>query len=240
MKQRFGGLLCLLLGSVLLAGGVLGAGDAGAASVVPQCGELQVGATQLCPTGSIVIIENTTGTGLGVPSGGWTVTLTSTNCNLPGNVPSETVVPDGGPAATVSGLFQNTGGPVPTPCSYLLAETAVPSYTATFEPPGPYILPQTSESSVRVALHNVGFIPATPTPTATPTATPAATPTATPRATASATPSPAPSPTTAGNGSGGTLPFTGSGHLLAQVVIGLGLLLLGVFLLLTGRRTRRV
>ena len=236
MKQRFGGLLCLLLGSVLLTGGVLGAGDAGAGSVMPQCGGLQVGLPQPCPTGSIVITENTTGTGLGVPSGGWTVTLTSSNCRLPGTVSKITVqVPDGGPA-TVSGLFQNVGGFDTTACRYLLAETPVPSYTGTFEPVGPYTLPQSSESSARVVLHNVGFIPATPTPTATPTATPAATP----RATASAAPSPAPSPTTAGNGSGGTLPFTGSGHLLAQVVIGLGLLLLGVFLLLTGRRTRRV
>ena len=42
-----------------------------------------------------------------------------------------------------------------------------------------------------------------------------------------------------GNGGGGSLPFTGVQHLGLQVLTGGALVLVGLFLLFAGRRTRR-
>src|SRR5690242_8210397 len=101
MKQRFGGLLALALGAVLIGHGITAGADGGAgvAAPGPVCGAVFVGITPIdqCPTGSIDITE-TSAASVTPPPGGWQVTIKSDCIDPLTNEPvNRTVtVPDGG------------------------------------------------------------------------------------------------------------------------------------------------
>jgi hypothetical protein len=234
MKQRFGALMCLLLGSVLIVGGSLGTSDAGGGVTVLSCGtQLTVGNVApppTCPLGQIAITE--TSSGDQTPPANWTVTITSSNCRFPtGGTSVAVTVPNGGTKNSPD-LYQNTSGTGSTACSYALSETAVSGFTATFTPAGPYTLPQAPVgASMRdVTVKNVSAVAPKPTPsTATATATVKPTASATQRPAVQVAPTPA---------SGGTLPRTGTQHAALEISLGGGLVLLGLLLLLAGRPPR--
>lgn len=236
MKQRFGAILCILLGAVLIGTGLNGTAAGSVGLTVPVCGAAQVGTAVLCPTGTISFTETTTGTGA-VPPANWTVHITST-CLDPatGQPVDQTVtVPDGGTgASTPLELYTDSGHG--TVCSYTYAEDPVPAnFAAVFAPASPQGIPDSggaSNSGLKVALTNTYTAP-TPT-TSSATVTASASVSASVTASSSAVPTPAASSSAAGLANTGPHEQVG-----ASVWIGAALCLLGLVLLLAGRTRRR-
>ena len=140
MKQQFGGLLAIALGTVLLVNGLTPTSEGTVGIAAGRCGGVSVGAlpSQLCPTGSIVITDTTT-PAAGAPTS-WDVTITSANCTSPDPTgqPVNVVVtvPTGGSKAS-SDLFVYTdenAAENSTKCEYTLTRNADPAYTVTFTP----------------------------------------------------------------------------------------------------------
>jgi len=225
VKLRVGGVLSLVLGGVLVTGGTLGL-DAGAGTPPPSCGGLAIGTpTPTCPLGKLNLSETTTGSGT-PPVGGWLVDIASTNCKLYGTAASTitATVPNNGSVLSDL-LYQNTDGPETTLCSYTVTQHAVAGFTTTYDPAGPYTLPETEDNS---AVTNVGVMNDSPVVVASPTPTPAA---------ASPTPAPETSEQSTGAGGGaGGLPATGNAHARAEILAGVALCFLGFFLLFAGRK----
>lgn len=237
MKRRFGGLLCLVLGSVLLVTG-LRSGASGDVGNVSPCVGGAPGITVACPVGTITFSEQThvTGTPVPTPPASWTVHVTS-KCDDPltGNpVAQDVTVPNGGSQSTTA-LFVFSDNTRTTNCSYAFSETGAPAgYTATFTPVSPATIPwneNNSGSNLPVALVNALTVTSrTTTPTATATASRTSTRTAT--ATAQPTSSAAPS---------SQAPVANTGpheQVRATAWIGGALCLLGLVLLLAARRPR--
>jgi hypothetical protein len=233
MKQRFGGVLCLSLGGVLITGGSFGL-DAGAGTPPPSCGAPSAGVVvPACPTGVLSLSESTTGPGT-PPVGGWLVDITSPNCAFPSTSATTltVAVPDNGTVSSPA-LYQNQNGPETTVCTYAVAQQAVSGFSTTYDPAGPYELPQTNDNNAvtNVGVMNAGAVVATPSPTPIVSSSPTPAP--------SASASPAPTAVVAGEGGGqGTgaqLPMNGS-HSQEEIAAGVGLCLLGAFLLFAGRR----
>jgi hypothetical protein len=265
MKQRFGGLLALALGAVLIGHGITAGADGGAGVAPPGagCGTASpVGITPVdqCPTGTIVITE-TTAAAVTPPPGGWQVTITSTCIDpLTSDPVNRTLtVPDGG-SATSFGLyiFQYYGGNANSPkCLYVLAETPVPGVTATFTP-APEVqigfdANSQSARTVAVGLANAATVPTTTPPTTTAAPSTTASVPAEPSATGSGpqtdfTDTAEPPSDSAGAGAGGesggsqaAAPIAETGPSQSVTVslwLGIGLLFLGLFLLFEGRVPR--
>jgi hypothetical protein len=244
MKRSFGGVLCLVLGTVLLVTG-LRSGASGDVGIVPSpCSGGVVGVAATCPTGTISITETTqvTGTPVPTPPANWTVHVTST-CDDPltGNpVAQDVTVPNNGTGgSTALFVFDTTAHN--SSCSYALTETGAPAgYTPTFTPTSPLTIPwdQSNSGSTRsVALVNA-LVVATPTPSPTLTPTRTATATATPTATATATATA--EPTSDAPSSAAAVANTGPHEQVrATAWIGGALCVLGLVLLLAGRRRPR-
>jgi hypothetical protein len=231
MKQRFGALLCLALGAVLIATG-LNAGSAGTVGfTAPDCGTPTPGVTVPCPTGTIAITETTVPASATPPAGGWIVHITSTNCVDPANnaVDMTLTIADGS-TATSDPLFVFQNPSHATSCSYALAEDPVAGFTAAFDPASPVTIPFSGgadNNGLKVNLTNT-FTPApsTPAPSTRVSSTSAA-----PSSSAPTTPSASVSPIVAVTG-----PHE---QVRATAYIGVGLCVLGLVLLLAGRGQRR-
>ena len=262
MKRRFGAVLCLALGAVLLTSGLTDSGGV-SVGVANTCGAFTVGATFAndCPTGTITITETTaivTGKVAGVhaaatptpPAGGWKVLVTST-CIDPntGTAASQTAtVPNNGTAST-GPLYVFTSYQGTTPCSYALSQTNTPKgFTAAFVPTSPVTIPFTAgspkASNLAVKLGNTAqAAPVSPSPSVV---------TTTPVPPTVVTETPAPSASVSGSlvhesvsvAPSSTAPIAATGPrrpIGVTVYLGIALLLLGAALLVGGlpRRAAR-
>lgn len=235
MRRRFGGLLVMALGAVLVGtglstssittvGGTVSTTSSTSSTAAPTptatpCQTFQVGSTPVCPENTITINEGTAGTASphalsarAVPAS-WTVTISS-DCALPGGTSPTVTVPTNGSA--VSGnLFIYATSDSTTKCHYTLTETPVAGYTAAFAPPSPEVL----STGASLVVHLANDTAAT---------------------TSSAVPTPRPTVSASTGATTATLPFTGPHHdLRASVVIGIVLLLGGGVLTAGAGRPRR-
>lgn len=181
MKERFGGLLAVTLGVVLITTGIHSGSSGAVGGPPPDCGTGISGvAVVTCPTGTINIAETTSPTpGAGdptPPAGGWQVKITSTCLDPITNASVDTTVtiPDGS-NATSEPLFVFTNENENVSCIYNLSPVAVTGFTSALDPVSPVTIPfgggQTN-SGVKVNLAET-FVRVTPT---TPATTPATTP----------------------------------------------------------------
>lgn len=246
MKQRFGALLCLALGGVLITSG-LSTGSAGTVGVQPPptCEGTGGLVSFPCPTGTIAITEKTVQATSGFahaavphlaaaptpPAGGWKVDITSTNCADPSGGPlaMTVTVPDGG-TGTSGPLFVFSNPSHATYCSYALVEHAVAGFTATFDPASPVTIPfgkgQTN-SGRKVKLTNTFAAPPTATPSPSTSGASSSAVTVTDDGLR-----PSVTPT-------GALANTGPREQVnTSLLIGIGLCLLGLILLFEGRVRR--
>jgi len=236
MKRSLGGLLCLLLGGVLLVTGLRSGATGDVGDVSQPCSGGNIGGVSLCPTGTITFTETTqvTGTPVPTPPATWTVHVTS-SCDDPltGNpVAQDVTVPNNGAQSTTA-LFVFDDTTHNTNCSYAFTETGAPAgYTPTFTPVSPATIPwneSSSGSNLPVALVNALTV-TSPTPTATASRTRTRTATATAEPTSSAAPS-------------SQAPVANTGpheQVRATVWIGGALCVLGLVLLVAARRPRGV
>lgn len=149
MKQRFGALLCMLLGGALMVTG-LAPGQAAVGVSGPTCVLNVGGIAPSCPTGTITVTEHTDqkGATLPLPAGGWKVDITSTNCTMPNGDPvAQTLTIADGGNATTADLFIFADPAHGQKCQYTLAETPVAGFAAAFDPPSPVTIPYTDTSS---------------------------------------------------------------------------------------------
>lgn len=221
MRTRLGGILAIVLGSVLIAAGTTNGGlTVGSASV--GCGGFPIGVSPLCPTGHIVITKTVTGPGTR-PSAGWTFTISSTDCDLfPGTSSTVHIAAAGGTVSSGT-LFATRDSRPATLCHYTVAETAVAGWTTTYSPTGELTLGTATDTSATandVALHVTNT---SPTPTTSAPATHSSS--ASVSATASASPT-------------APLATTGSNH-TPTTLAGIALVLLGGVMLFLGRKPRR-
>jgi hypothetical protein len=236
MKRSLGGLLCLLLGTVLLVTGLRSGATGDVGDVSTPCNGGDVGGVSLCPTGTISFTESTnvTGTPVPTPPANWTVHVTS-SCNDPltgSAVAQDVMVPNDGTGSTTA-LFVFDSTSHGTHCSYAFSETGAPAgYTATFTPASPVTIPwneSNSGSELKVDLVNALTV-ASRTPTPTPTPTTSAAPSS-----ESAQPTSTAAPSSAA-------PVANTGpheQVRATAWIGGALCVLGLVLLVAGRRQPR-
>jgi hypothetical protein len=262
MRVRFGAILCLILGAVLIQSG-LSSGDSSTVGLANPCMvTTTIGLPNgSCPVGTLTLTEVTDANGntSAAPPDAWTLRLTVVNCAPPAN-PDQTVTNNG--TVSYTGLYVFNLSETEQ-CEYTITEDQVAPYTATFNPPPPYTfldgvtLPQpgfkansTTTSVQTVTLTNrakapaASSTPATPTPTVTTTATPTTTKTTAPSNTASATlasePPVTPSSPVASASAAPVLATTGPHHQVrGSLIAGIALVLLGGVLLIAGRRPRR-
>lgn len=229
MKHRFGGLLSLALGAVLIFTGLNGgaAGTVGNAAPPRACGVVVIGVPAPCPTGTIRItsVTDVSAKGAATPPATWSVKVTST-CLEPStsSAVSRTVsVPNGG-SVDVADLYVYTDTTSTTSCAYTLTQTAVAGFTTTFDPSSPVTLPFDGGGNTRaVTLNNVAAA-------ATSTA-PASSTVSSMARTSSAAPS-----SSAASSSAAPLAATGPrSNVRVSVWIGIALCLLGFALLFGGR-----
>ena len=219
MTKRLGAILCLLLGSILIAGGLGGTADSTAGGTVPRCDVQVNGLVFPCPLGTISITKVVSGTGT-APAGGWVVTVTSSNCALPVTSHNTVTLPAAGGTVATEPLFLFTDSTHTTACAYSLTETAVAGFTPSFLPAGPYTIPLAA-SVLSVTLTNTADVTSSTPPVSTPPVSTPATSTPAPTVTASA-----------------ALATTGTSHVRPTFFVGIALCLLGVVLLFSGRRPR--
>lgn len=170
------------------------------------------------------------------PPSAWTVTISSSNCDLPSGTATTYQVPDGSSKTTGPlELFDDTASD--HACQYSYVETAVTNWTASYDPAAPQAIPLNNNnpgaSHLNVALLNTAYwLPATQ-PTKSSSPAPSATPThkTTVKATVKATHRVKPSPS--------TLPLTGGSHLGVTAWIGGLLVLIGIWLTVTPSIARR-
>jgi len=226
MTKRLGAILCLLLGSILIAGGLGGTADSTAGGTVPRCDVQVNGLVFPCPLGTISITKVVSGSGT-VPAGGWVVTVTSSNCALPVTSSNTVTLPAVGRSVATQPLFLFTDSTHTTACAYSLTETAVAGFTPSFLPAGPYTIPFIPEASViSVTLTNTADVTSSTPPVST-------SPVSTPPVSTPATSTPAPTATASA-----ALATTGTSHVRPTFFVGIALCLLGVVLLFSGRRPR--
>lgn len=231
MKQRFGALLCLALGTVLIVTGLNGTSSGNVGATVADCGVGTIGGFVPCPTGTITFTETTTGTTS--PPATWTVHITST-CLDPatGLAVDQTVnVPDGGSASSTALELYTTTSHGAT-CSYAFIEENIPpGDTVTFDPASPQTIPDDttpSDSNLPVALTNVF------------TATTSSSTTSVPTSSSATSSSAATSVATSSSSASGALSNTGPRETVrTSLWIGIALCVLGVALLLGGRTRGR-
>ena len=233
MKRRFGGVLCLVLGTVLLVTGLRSGATGDVGNVSSPCSG-NIGIAVSCPTGTIAVTEEThvTGTPVPTPPANWTVHITS-SCDDPatGNPVAQDVTVPNNATGTSTALFVFDTTAHNASCSYALAETGAPAgYIATFTPTSPVTIPwdeTNSGSSLKVALVNALEV-ASRTPSPTPTRT------------RTASSSSAAEPTATETSSAAPVAATGPREQIrATAWIGGALFLLGLVLLVTGRRRPR-
>ena len=169
---------------------------------------------------TLTVTKHLEGDGV-APAGGWEVTVSSSNCELPGVLTTLTI-----PAAGGTVVFENLRVTAAdrSPCRYDLAETTVDGWTPTFTPTGPYTVNE--GTSVQIDLLN-----SSPTTSTTTTSTTTTLPPETTTTVAGALPTPTGSVVGAGAGAGaGQLPATGSDTPVVPgaVLIGAGAALLGL------------
>ncbi len=230
MKQRFGALLCLALGAVLITTGLSEHGAA-VGTVAPSCGGQGPGITFPCPTGTISVTETTApgSASAHAPAAGWIVHITSACLDTSSGDPVDlTLTIADGDTATTDPLFLFADVQHLTPCSYALAADAVANFTGAFDPASPVVIPftlnQQSGNSADVALTETYVAPSTSSaPSTSPTSI---------VTTDSALPSASVSPITAATGPREQVRVT--------VYIGIALCLLGLVLLVGGRAQRRL
>ena len=224
MTKRLGAILCLLLGSILIAGGLGGTADSTAGGTVPRCDVQVNGLVFPCPLGTISITKVVSGTGT-APAGGWVVTVTSSNCALPVTSSNTVTLPAAGGTVATQPLFLFTDSTHTTACAYSLTETAVAGFTPSFLPAGPYTIPLAA-SVLSVTLTNTADVTSSTPPVST-------SPVSTPPVSTPATSTPAPTVTASA-----ALATTGTSHVRPTFFVGIALCLLGVVLLFSGRRPR--
>jgi hypothetical protein len=188
MKQRFGALLCVALGAVLITTGLAAGTDAAAGLSQPTC-QVPIGAALSCPTGTITVTETTVNPADGtVPPGGWIVHVTSTTCTRPnGSAVNETLTIADGSHDKTGQLFAFADPGHATSCTYVLTEEPVAGATAVFDPAPPVTIPFSVDIANRnVALTNT-FAPPSTTVTPTPTTSAPSTDTGSPSVSLSST-----------------------------------------------------
>lgn len=244
MKHRFGGLLSLALGAVLIFTGLNGgaSGAVGGIAKPTTCGSVVVGVSAVCPTGKITItsVTDTSATGAATPPSTWSVKVTSTclDPNTSSAVSRTVSVPNGGSAA-VTDLYVYTDDTSTASCAYDLVQTAVAGFTTTFDPASPVTLPYDGGDNARaVTLNNVA---AATTSSAAPSST---TPASSPASSSGVPTSSAATSSSAvarARASSSTAPLAATGprsDVRSSVWIGIALCLLGLVLLFGGRVRR--
>ncbi len=236
MKQRLGGILCVIFGAVLIGTGLSSGGGSGVVGSTPiDCTGGNVGLVVACPVAQITFFKTVQGTDPSPPAS-WTVHVTSTCTDPASGIPVNQIVnvPSGGSAST-GNLFVYTSSAHTTLCSYSYVEDPLPSNcTSLFAPASPQTL------AIRVGLdvdvtNTCNVVTTTPPPPPTSTSATSATPTRTITDTSSAVSTPAPSGST-------TAPISNTGpreQVRASVWIGIALCVLGFVLVVAGRRTGR-
>lgn len=231
MRRNFGAIVLMLLGLVLMTSGLTT--DGGAAGAVVPCGTpLPAGFSPLCPIGTITIKKVVSGTGT-EPAGGWSVTLTSSNCAIYGQ--KTFTVPSNGSVQT-DPLLSTTDTAKSTKCRYTLTETAYRGYTTTYSPAQTVTLgistTNPSSNNRTVTITNAG---ATPTSSAPTSSSASSSTSAAPPTTAHSS---TPLATTSANGAGEPLANTGTNGVRPSVLIGALSVLAGLALAFAGRRPR--
>jgi hypothetical protein len=250
VKQRLGAVLCLVLGSVLIWSGLSTSATGTVGNPVTICqprsdlvGQVTPGQ---CPTGTITFTEvtNLSADPSVTPPASWTITVTST-CVDPntGDPVDQTVMVDDGTSASTGALYvyADSSG---TQCSYGYVETPVARFTTTYNPDPPQPIPfsqSLTANNLPVTVTNtVQALPTSSSASPTHTRTRTATPTHTRTASSSAAPTvvttsfPAPS-----SSSAPVLATTGPRDSVGvSLWIGIALCLLGLVLLVAGRRPR--
>lgn len=232
--KSVGAWLIIAFGCVLTVGD-LGAGSAQVGVSITACGNSNVGvgssfsAIPPCQHGDISVTKTVVGSGT-APAGGWTVTLSSTDCPNSLTNPIMTIPSTGG-VVTFSNLFVTTDAFGGATCHYAVTETGVTDWTPSFAPAGPsYTV--TANQTTNIALTNTFTGTTTTTAPATTTTTPATTTTTELATTTSAAAQPI-TPTTP---AAVALPATGSRTARPSFYIGLGFILLGTLVLISRRR----
>jgi hypothetical protein len=250
MRVRFGAILCLILGFVLIQGGLSTSSSSSVGTVSDPCtvtnSVAHIGTTGFCGLGELTVDELTTANGQDAPAS-WSLTL-DTNCALPEGELATQPIDDGG-TVTWDGLFVYTNDDRTEQCSYTLTEAAVPGFTATFTPPGPYTFddefnpddafkPAIAGLSQPVALANIGAAATTSaSSSASSSASASASSSAAPTSAQATVPSTAPS---FSSSSSPVLATTGPHRpVRGSLIAGIALVLFGGFLLIAGRRPRQ-
>jgi hypothetical protein len=168
MRNRFGGVLALVLGAVLIAAGLNDRASGVAGTAASTCGMAAAGTvTPGCAAGDFVIRELTDpAPGAGdpqPPTGGWTITVTSP-CTDPGTQsPTSAILPVPDDGTVESRSFEIfTDATESTKCSYDLVETPVAGYTASVVPAPPLELQLSVQTHVTVT-NSFGTGSSTPT-----------------------------------------------------------------------------
>jgi hypothetical protein len=219
-----GALFCILLGAVLIGTGLTtsSSGDVGLATI--GCGSVGAGTNVPCPTGQISFTKTVLGNDPSAPSS-WSVHVTSGCLDPATNLPvNQTVnVPTGGTANTGDlFIFANTRHSLL--CTYAYVEDPIPANcTAVFDPASPQTI--ATSDGLKVALTNTCTVRTTAPPSSS---TPAP-------STSVATTHDSPLPTSSST----TAPISNTGpheQVRASVWIGVALCMLGLTLLVVGRR----
>lgn len=250
MRNRFGAILCLLLGSVLIWSGLSATTSASVGTTAYLCQTPPVAAlvTQTpCPTGTINFAEvsDLSGAPGTTPPSTWTVRVTSPNCVSPsGTAVNEVVVVNNNGNNSTGNLFVYGDSQHSVVCQYVYAEDAVAGYTTNYDPTSPQTIPDAggaSNSRLNVTVTNTADAVATESISPSPTATPTKTATSSKPPTHSASSSKAPTAVTsaASSSTPPALATTGPRSSVGtSVLIGIGLCALGLVMLLAGRRPK--
>ena len=229
MKRRFGGLLSLVLGLVLIVGGGLGTNNATGGDQQPTCEQFNaVGGFNSCPQGTISITEVTKPDG--TTADPWTVTITSPtgahHCSTP-NGPDENeqlTVANNGTESSQS-LFIYTDPAHATTCEYRIVETTVTGFTTTYDPGQTVTIPFTQQDETHVRDVTITNTKAAPSSSAASSSSSAA-----PSSSAAEAP-------VAASSSAAPLADTGPrSQVRVSLLAGIALCLLGLVLLVAGTR----
>jgi hypothetical protein len=256
MRVRFGAILCLILGAVLIRSGLAG-GDTSTIGTANPCTVVVGEVNGSCPVATLTLNEVTDANGntTASPPDAWTVHLTSSNCFVAGDNASRSITNNGTLTYTELYVYNFSES---EQCLYTITEDSVDPYTGVFNPPAPYtfgdafpipnppggIRPKADGAVQTVTLTNTARAPvASSTPVAPPsTASPTKTKTKTRTASASASVTSEPStsaPAVASSSAAPVLASTGPRHQVqGSLIAGIALVLLGGGLLVAGRRPR--
>lgn len=235
MRRHFGGIILTMLGIVLVVSG-LSPNDSSVGVVVTSCGTTGLAAVvPNCPSGHIVLKKVVKGDGT-APSGGWSVTISSSNCSFPNDTAKTYTVPSNGSVTTGELYSTQTSSQNSVLCKYTVTENKYAGFTTAYSP-GRTVTLGTSTTDPGSNNRTVTITNTAATPSSSAASSSTAPSSSTHTTTAPATTSAV--PTTSSAGGSGELANTGSKGVRPATVIGVLAIMAGLGLAFAGRRRPR-